>query len=343
MSQKFTTIEMLQALDLRKPIGSFFTSFFPVSNTHIAEILQLEIKKGKRTMAPFVAPRVGGKVMKRSGSTTKLLQTPKIAPERPMTIDDISKKGFGESIYSNKSPEERAVELLGRDMTELEEAIQRRKEWMAREIILTGAISVQDAEEGVDVEIDFNFTNKTTLVSEALWLAATSNPIEDLATWRRAVIKATGKAPTVCIMANDVYQAFKVHPKVNQERQLLTSSTVKIEPRIVDPSLTFLGRLVELDIDIYSYDEWFVDDAGEEQPMLPDGKLILLPTSIGSFEYGSVTQLEGEDFMTYEAEIVPQVLVDTRNNIKTLRLTSRPLPKPDDVDSWYVATVLAED
>ncbi|MDY3369119.1 major capsid protein, partial [Zhenhengia yiwuensis] len=142
MSQKFTTIEMLQALDLRKPIGSFFTSFFPVSNTHIAEVLQLEIKKGKRTMAPFVAPRVGGKVMKRSGSTTKLLQTPKIAPERPMTIDDISKKGFGESIYSNKSPEERAVELLGRDMTELEEAIQRRKEWMAREIILTGAISV---------------------------------------------------------------------------------------------------------------------------------------------------------------------------------------------------------
>lgn len=167
----------------------------------------------------------------------------------------VHKKGFGESIYSNKSPEERAVELLGRDMTELEEAIQRRKEWMAREIILTGAISVQDAEEGVDVEIDFNFTNKTTLVSEALWSAATSNPIEDLATWRRAVIKATGKAPTVCIMANDVYQAFKVHPKVNQERQLLTSSTVKIEPRIVDPSLTFLGRLVELDIDIYSYDD----------------------------------------------------------------------------------------
>lgn len=340
MSQKFTTIEMLQALDLRKPIGSFFTSFFPVSNTHIAEILQLEIKKGKRTMAPFVAPRVGGKVMKRSGSTTKLLQTPKIAPERPMTIDDISKKGFGESIYSNKSPEERAIELLGRDMTELEEAIQRRKEWMAREILLTGAINVQDEDDGVDVEIDFNFTNKTTLSGEALWTADKSKPIEDLAIWRRDIIKATGKAPTVCIMANDVYQTFKEHPKVNQERQLLTSSNVKIEPRIIDPSLTFLGRLIELDLDIYSYDEWFIDDEGVEQPMLPTGTLMLLPEEVGSFEYGSVTQLEGEDFMTYEAEIVPQVLADPRNNIKTVRLTSRPLPKPNDVDSWYVAKVI---
>lgn len=336
----FTTREMLEALEIRKQIRTFFSSFFPVSNTHVAEILQLEIKKGKRIMAPFVAPRVGGKVMKRSGYKTQLLQTPKVAPERPMTIDDISKKGFGENIYSPKTPEQRANELLARDMTDLEESIQRRKEWMAREIILTGEINVVDAEDGVDVQIDFGFTNMETLSDTSLWSHADSNPLEDLAAWRRAVIKATGKAPTICVMAANVYQAFKTHNKVKAELNILNMSTGKIEPRIIDPSLTFLGRLTELDLDIYSYDEWFIDDAGVEKAMLPEGKLILLPEQVGSFEYGAVTQLENGEYMTYQAEVVPKIMTDDKNDIKTLRMTSRPLPKPDDVDGWYVATVL---
>lgn len=337
---EFTTREMLQGLELRQPIGSFFAGFFPGMNTHVAEILQLDIKKGKRTMAPFVSPRVGGKVMKRSGQQTKLLQTPMIAPERAMTVDDISKRGFGENIYSAKSPEERATELLAKDMTELEEAIQRRKEWMAREIILTGAISVESPDDGVDVEIDFGFTNKEVLSGTALWSHADSNPLEDLSAWRRAVIKSTGKAPTVCIMAADAYQAFKTHAKVKAELNILNLSTGKIEPRVIDSSLTFLGRLTELDLDIYAYDEWFIDDEGVENPMLPDGAVVLLPTQVGSFEYGGVTQLEQGEFITYEADIVPKIMVEDRNNIKTLRMTSRPLPRPDDVDGWYVSTVL---
>jgi hypothetical protein len=336
----FTTREMLQALESKKPIHSFFASFFPVSNPHIAEILQLEIKKGKRIMAPFVAPRVGGKVMKRSGYKTQLLQTPKVAPERPMTVDDITKKGFGENIYSAKTPEERSNELLAKDMTDLEESIQRRKEWMAREIILSGKINVLDEDDGVDIQIDFGFTNEDTLFGEALWSRAESNPLEDLAKWRRAVIKATGKAPTSCVMSSDVYQAFKTHEKVKSELNVLNMSTGKIEPRIVDTSLTFLGRLTELDLDIYAYDEWFIDDDGEEQAMLPSGKLILLPEQVGSFEYGGITQLENGEYVTYQAEIVPKVMTDDKNDIKTLRMTSRPLPKPDDVDSWYVADVL---
>lgn len=337
---EFTTREMLQGLELRMPVRSFFSSFFPGMNTHVAEVLQLDIKKGKRVMAPIVAPRVGGKVMKRSGQKTKFLQTPMIAPERPMTIDDISKRGLGENLYSTKSPEDRATELLAKDMTELEEAIQRRKEWMAREVILTGEINVEDADEGVDVQIDFGFTNKEVLSGTALWSHADANPLEDLSNWRRSVIKSTGKAPTVCIMASDAYQSFKTHPKVKAELNILNLSTGKIEPRVIDPSLTFLGRLTELDLDIYAYDEWFIDDEGVEQPMLPAGTVVLLPTQVGSWEYGGVTQLENGDFVTYEAEIVPKIMVEDRNNIKTLRMTSRPLPRPDDVDSWYVGTVL---
>lgn len=336
---KFTTREMLAALELRAPMRSFFTGFFPTMNTHVAEILELEIKKGKRVMAPFVAPRKGGKVITREGYSTKLLKTPKIAPERVTTVDDINQKGFGENIYSNKTPAQRSTELLAKDMNELEEYIQRRKEWMARQIILDGSITVQDKDEGVDVQIDFGFTNKDTLVSGAKWDTDTADILGDLKRWRRSVIQKTGQAPTVCIMASDVYDTFKINDKVKDGFNLLNMVPGKIEPRVIDPALTFLGRLIELDLDIYTYDEWFIDDEGNEKPMIPAGTVLLLPEEIGSFEFGAVTQLENDNFVTYEAEIVPKMWSDNQNEVKMLRMTSRPLPRPFDVDSWYVAKV----
>ena len=52
-----------------------------------------------------------------------------------MTVDDVSKRAIGENVYSQRTPEEREDELLSKDMTDLEEAIARRKEWMCRQIL----------------------------------------------------------------------------------------------------------------------------------------------------------------------------------------------------------------
>lgn len=336
----YTTREMLQAITLRTPLRSFFSGFFPTSNTHVAEILEFDVKKGRRVMAPFVAPRKGGKVLKREGFQTKMLRTPKIAPERVMTLDDITQRGFGENVYSGRTAEERADDLLATDMTELEESIQRRKEWMARQILLEGKIDVKDPDEGVDIQADFNFSNKEVLSGQGLWTdGVNSNPIANLAKWRRSVIKATGKAPTICLMAADVYDAFKSHPRVQKELENRGIKTAEITPRVIDPALTFLGRIMELSLDLYCYDEWFIDDEGTEQAMIPEGTVMLLPEEVGSWEYGGVTQMEKGQYITYEAEMVPKQYDDEKNEVKMLRMTSRPLPKPFDVNGWYVATV----
>ena len=119
-----------------------------------------------------------------------------------------------------------------------------------------------------------------------------------------------------------------------------------MNPRVVSPALTFLGRIMELDLDIYSYDEWFINDEGKEEPMIPYGHVLLANNNgIGSIEYGAVTQIEdgGEDYVTYEAEIVPKSWVNKNDNIKMIRLTSRPVPMPFDVSSWYVGVVLSWD
>lgn len=337
----YTTREMMEAMDQTPAVRTFLQkTFFPGEETHISEKVEFDVRKGKRVMAPLVSPRIGGKVITRQGWHTNQFTTPKIAPERPLTVDDITQRAIGENIYSQRTPEEREDELLAKDITDLEEAIARRKEWMCRQVLFDGKIDVVDEDDGIDIQIDFGFNNITVLGADEVWSLATVNPLVILRAIRKKIIKATGKAPDIAIFASDVVEDFITNPFVEKAMNLLNMKNVVIEPRVVDPALTFYGRISELDLDIYTYDEWFLNDDGDDEAMIPEGTVLMGHSDgEGQFEYGSVTQMEDKKFVTYEGKLVPKQYADEKNEVKMLRLTSRPLPRPFDVDSWAVIYV----
>ena len=332
---------MMEAIDRTPPVGTFFQrTFFPGEQTHISEKVEFDVRKGKRIMAPFVSPRMGGKVITRQGWKTNQFTTPKIAPERPLTIDDIAQRGIGEDIYSQRTPAEREDELLSRDLTDLEESIARRKEWMCRQIMYTGKVDVVDEEEGVDVQIDFGFSNIIVLGASEQWSQATVNPLIILREVRKKIIKDTGSAPDIAIFSSDVIEDFITNPQVKAAMDMLNYKNIVIQPRVVDPALTFYGRIAELDLDIYTYDEWFLNDEGVDEAMVPEGTVLLGHSGgEGQIEYGLVTQMEDKVFRSYEGKLVPKVWADENSEVKKVRLTSRPLPRPFDVDSWAVIQI----
>lgn len=340
----YTTREMMAARDLTPPVRTFLqNTFFPDSNTHVTEKVEFDVRKGKRVMAPFVAPRVGGKVLTRQGFHTNQFTTPKIAPERPLTIDDISTRAIGENIYSQRTPEERENELLAKDYTDLEESIARRREWMCRQILFEGKIDIQDEDEGLDIQVDFGFTNKYVLTTGQFWSVATVDPLPLLRNIRKDIIRKTGVAPDIMVFAGDMIEDFITNKFIVEAVNKLNMKNVVIEPRVVDPALTFYGRIQELDMDIYSYDEWFLNDEGEEEAIVPSGHVLIGHSKgEGAIEYGAVTQIEDKKFVTYEGELVPKQYADEKNEVKMFRLTSRPLPRPYDVDSWAVIEKGAE-
>ena len=340
----YTTREMMAARDLTPPVRTFLqNTFFPDSNTHVTEKVEFDVRKGKRVMAPFVAPRVGGKVLTRQGFHTNQFTTPKIAPERPLTIDDISTRAIGENIYSQRTPEERENELLAKDYTDLEESIARRREWMCRQILFEGKIDIQDEDEGLDIQADFGFTNKYVLTTDQFWSVATVDPLPLLRNIRKDIIRKTGVAPDIMVFAGDMIEDFITNKFIVEAVNKLNMKNVVIEPRVVDPALTFYGRIQELDMDIYSYDEWFLNDEGEEEAIVPSGHVLIGHSKgEGAIEYGAVTQIEDKKFVTYEGELVPKQYADEKNEVKMFRLTSRPLPRPYDVDSWAVIEKGAE-
>jgi hypothetical protein len=335
----YSTRTMMQAIKIMKPAYSFFCdTFFGNVETYVTETVDFDFKKGKRKMAPFVAPRVGGIVMDRQGFETRTLKTPKIAPERVLTKDDLATRAMGEAVYSQRTPAERAVELLAADINELDEYITRREEWMCREVLYNGKIII--AGDGFEQQVDYNFTNKEVLSGAALWSASTSKPLQDLKRWRQAVIQKTGKAPNICILASDVADVFIENDEVKALLDKFRYSIMTVEPSIQSPAVTYIGRIASLGLELYTYDEWYIDDTdGTEKPMVPAGTVLLGSKGMNKQIYGAVTQMDNGQFATYEGTRIPKSWIDEQNEVRKLRLTSRHLPVPIDVDNWYVAVV----
>jgi len=342
----YETRTMMAAIEKMMPARTFFRdTFFPAAETYVTEKVDVDFKKGKRKMAPFVAPRVGGVTMDRQGYVTKTYTPPRIAPQRVLTKDDLATRAMGETLYSKTTPEQRAAQLLGKDLAELDEYITRREEWMCREILINGKVTMKGyvddtATKTIDETVDFNLTNKEILTGAAKWDSETADPFGDLKRWRLAVIQSSGRAPNVCIMASDVAEIFIKNAQIQALFDKKSIQVGNIEPTIKDDAVTFIGKITALGLEVYSYDEWFLDDDGDEQPMMPEKTLLLARTGMGKRIYGAVTQMdESGNFVTIEGERVPKVWADVNNDAKMIRLSSRPLPVPEDVDDWFVAVV----
>jgi hypothetical protein len=335
----FSPRVMIAAVQAIKPVRTFIRdTFFSNRKTSMQETVEVQLRKGKRRLAPFVSPVIGGKVMDRMGYTVSDYKPPLVAPRTITKAEDLQKRQFGEELYDGMDPDQRAAKILGEDMVELDDAITRREEWMCAQALFAGTINMVG--EGVNEVINFNHTKRVTLAAAKKWNTATGDPLADLGEWRESVMKDSGITPNVCIMATDVVDAFLANAKVQAAMDIRRIELGKIEPRELPNGATYIGTLTKLGIDIYSYYEWYVDDAtGTEMPMVPAGNVLLGSTNNSfQFAYGAYTDLS--ENVTYAVPRYPRTWVEKGPNQRFLEMDSRPLPIPVDVDSWYVADVI---
>lgn len=330
------------------PVRTFFKStFFRNVETFVTETVDVDYKKGNRKLAPFVHRRIGGKTVPNTGYETKIYTPPLIAPDKVTSVDNLLKRQAGENPFSGRTPAERAVVKMAADFHELDEMITRREEWMCAQVIFTGSIPVIG--EGIEETISFDFTNNETITTAAKkWNNAGSDPIADLKRWRKIVQKNGFVNCDICIMADDVAEAFVNHEKVRKLLDTKGYDLATIKPRELPNGVTYVGTIHGEGLDIYTYSEWFLDDwtdpsAPEQKPLVPDGELALLSTAAEySMYYGATTLIDKktEEFYTVEGARVPDSWAERKPARRFLQLNSNPLPVPHEVDSWFVAKVL---
>ena len=330
------------------PVRTFFRStFFKNTETFVTEKVDVDFVKGSRKIAPFVHRVIGGKTVPNTGYETKTYTPPLVAPDKITTVDDLLKRQPGESIVSGRTPAERAVLKMSNDFRELRDMIVRREEWVCVQSIMTGTIPIIG--DGLNELIDFSFTNKEVIsTATKKWSNAASDPIGDLKRWHKNVQQKGFVNCDMCIMADNVATAFVNHEKVKGVLDVKNYNLAVIQPRQLPNGVTYIGTIHELGMDIYTYNEWYLDDWTDpdtpaEKPMIPDGMLAMLSSNAEySMYYGAITLIDDvtKNFRTVEGQYVPDTWVKRKPARRFLQLQSAPLSVPHDVDSWYVATVL---
>lgn len=330
------------------PVRTFFRStFFKNEETFVTKNVDVDFVKGSRKVAPYVHRVIGGKTVPNTGYETKTYTPPLVAPDKITTVDDLLNRQPGESITSGRTPAERAVLKMSRDFNELRDMITRREELMCVQSIFTGQIPIIG--DGLNEVIDFQFTNMETISQTAKkWSAATADPIGDLKRWHKAVQQRGFVNCNVCVMADGVATAFVNNEKVQKLLDVKNYNLAVIQPQQLPNGVTYIGTIHELALDIYTYNEWYLDDwtepaSPQEKPMVPDGTLALLSTNANySMYYGAITLIDDvtKNFRTVEGKYVPDTWTARKPARRFLQLSSAPLSVPHDVDSWFVAKVL---
>ena len=308
-----------------------------------------EFRDGSKALAPFVAPRKGGVTVLRKGYQLTRYEPPYIAPRRMLTIDDLSKRGFGEALLSNLTPEQRQRTILLKDAQELSELIARREEAMAAEVMQTNACVMKhiadDKTESDDMEIRFytDAANPASFTPSVKWDQSTANILADLDAMVQLLTKrGLPAADLVCApdVADTIINNDKIAAILDNRRYEMGS----VEPTELAPGAAIMARLNVRGrmINIISYDETYTDDEGDDVPFITDGNCILTAPNAGRTAYGAVSQVEQSDglFHTYTGRRVPKYLSDPDRNTRSLTMTSCPILMPKTKNPFIVASVL---
>lgn len=339
------TQSLLMALAQTYPPSTLFRdTFFPDPKTFVTKTVLMDYKKGTRKMAPFVSKGGGGVNVGRNGFSTKEYEPPMMAPQRPTTKEDVESRGFGENVFSDITPEQRAQELRAQDIAELIDMNTRRIEWMCSQLMLFGQFQVSGfADDGETAVIDTvtypDWTQKLTLTGTDMWTNAGADIYGVMEDMSQTVSRNSNRVPDVAIASYKTCQKIIKNESIMQYLMVPNAqnlSLMSFQPRIISPGVRRIAYIQSLNVELYAYDGIYEDASGNIQQYIPDGYFIMGNSGRGSQLFGAVTQLEQDGvYRTYKGANIPKVWNETGKDVQMIRVASKCVPKPEFIDDWY--------
>lgn len=311
-----------------------------------------DYKEDSQKRAPFVLPRIGAIPGTRDGFSTAELEPANIAISMPLTIDQLNKRGFGESLLSERTPAERAQYFLIHDLNELSKRISRSEELLAVNTILNNGTTMRhrtdkdDVYEDIGVKFYDGANNPALFTPSATWTHSTYSSgnwtpggwYKDICTMIGALVKSGRSARDIVVsqdvgdfLMNDGWVLAMLDNRRADMGGISPEALTEFEYQI--GTFNFAGRVLPVIVSDATYEE-----NGADTPYLPKGTVIVTAPDVGRGLYGAVTQIEDDgEFHTYAGTRVPQHLCTKVPPVKETILTSRPLFVPNRSNPWRVA------
>ena len=322
--------------------------FNPSADLFSTERVLVEIQDGDKKMAPFVTPMKNGVLMERNAARMEELEPPTIAPSRILTADMLKKRGFGEALNSELSPQQRAQQFTLQDIADLNDAISRREEKISSDLLFTNKALMKhitdDPNKTDDMLLDFTGDEPSNYILAAKWEVNTPwITIESDIHNMILMLTRRGLPATDLILGTNVALVLKNNEELIKHLDTRNLDTGVLSAEELSAGATLLGHLVVMGhkLNLITYDETYRDDDGEIKEFVPTNRICLTAPASGRRCYGSTVLIpEGQtEFVNYTNDRVPQYIVDRDHNIRKITVHSHPLLMPRNVNPWIVSEV----
>lgn len=345
----FTTATMLKAVELMKPVPRFLGDMFCVDDgTSDDDRLFYDFRKGRRTgLAPFVVPGTGGVSMDREGFEMRQVKFSRMAPQRDVTLNDISVRSFGENVIGGMTPAERSKKKIAEDMKFLRTVNQNRRNWMVREVLLKGKLEITrytsaGREKSASMVADFGFEN--FYVPAVKWNQSGAKFEYDFEKMFEIIMEEGGDVDTL-VMASDVFECMMNNEAYLKTLDLKNADLGELRTKYAGQGIFFRGWTrngIQIVTDIAK----FLNDDHVVEYELPSGTILCASTVKKplKMKHGPVTKVVGVDdksqHVTYVKKEVPFRIGDGDSDTITTRMVSCPTIIPDNVGGWGIMKVL---
>lgn len=276
----FSPREMTKVVNQFKPPSSFFRSTFfnRGIETHNALIIDIDIYKGQRKVAPYTKVTSKSKPVSRTEFKTGAFTIPYIKISRSLeAAQALLARGIGESIYDDVSPAERAARQLAKDMFELNEMIDRAEELQAAQAICQANIVIKGEEVDAEIDLQRDAALEFTVAAGDLWTAGTADIAAQFREYARLVYSKSGLTPTKVLMGPDAMDAFFANDDVQNllDNRRLDVGTLRGDPSTnAFPTARSYGNF--FGYDIWEVHDLYLDDADNtEKPFVPADSIVL--------------------------------------------------------------------
>ena len=300
--------------------------------------VDISFYKGKAKLAPYCSRFSAGTAVPRERQQLRLFSPPFMKPVRTLTADDVFYRSMS---VPGADTGERDAQLLALDITELDNDISRREEWMVSQALFTGKIVCLDGDTN-EIVAEVDYSPISSSVVSPLWSAAsTCDPLGNLKSAMRLVSGACGYSADLIVMGKDASDAFENADKVLAAYDKKNIAPGEITPALAEYGVTLLGNYRGLPI--YASESQYTDSAGVSQYYVPPDKVLVAASGLqGTVAYSAIVQVdENESGMhPYEGQRIPLVYYEKGYDFRKVRLSSRPIPIPADTQSWTVLDVI---
>ena len=354
----YDTYYLLAAVRAMRPEHTFFKRRYAPTDVNLdifgtSKVLadyEDQAAKG----APFVLPRIGSVPVGREGFSTYELEPANISISMPLTIDQLTKRSFGEGLMSGMTPADRATKLQLEDLQKLNRRISHTEEWLTIATMLDNGCTMQHQTEREDVFEDvkvrfYDGDNNPALYTPASkWEHSTKDSNGNIikGNWYKDICNMVRMLTRAGLPASDLLMSGDVAEFIIDD--IWTQSVLdnrrmemgRIAPEelteyvTVHGTLNFGGRNLLL----IESNGSFVDKSGQNVQYIPDGSVIVTAPACARGLYGAVTQMEEDKQLhTRAGSRVPRHLCDVRTSTRETELTARPLIVPKSKNPWAVA------